>query len=229
MTRLPRPVSAVLFDWDGTLADTVPLVTMATNETLLHHGFPEVTTADIHDGMRFPTAERMLYHVRHAGRRQVAELGRNLADEFYERADRLGHRYVDLFPGVRELLEAVAAINLPMGLVTNNRGSVVRSLLEHASLHELFPVVIAEEDVSNPKPDPEGLERALSILGVAADSALFVGDSLTDAGAAQAAQVLPVGVGWPEASIVHKPDSPYKYVFHSPNALLDAIQAARRP
>jgi len=225
MRDLPTTIRAVLFDWDGTLADTVPLVTEATNETLERHGFPRVSTADIHDGMRFPTARRMLHHIRESAENgRSEELGKTLADDFYERADQLGHRYVELFPGVREMLHGVAKLGMPMALITNNRGSVVRSLLVHTSIEALFPIVIAEEDVINPKPDPEGLNRALSTLGVEARLSLFVGDSLTDAGAAAAARVTPVGVGWPGASIVNKADNPYKIFYHTPEALLDAIR-----
>lgn len=223
MSPLPRPVCAVLFDWDGTLADTVPLVTAATNRTLDRRGYPHVSTEDVHDGMRFPTVERMLYHIRHTTRTGDGALGRELADEFYEHADQLGHRYVELFAGVRQLLATISELGLPMGIVTNNMGSVVRSLLRHFSLQEFFPVVVAEENVTNPKPDPEGLVMALRTLDTDACCALFVGDSVTDAEAAVVAGVTPVGAGWPEASIVHKPGNPYQYIYSTPEGLRDAI------
>lgn len=224
MQTLPTPVEAVLFDWDGTLADTVALVTAATNEVLSGAGFGELDEAAVHDGMRFPTAERMAYHM---GRRcddpQTSALARRLADEFYDAADRLGHLHVRLFPHVREMLDAFAATGLPMGLVTNNRGTTVRRLLARLELSGHFRMVVAEEDVSRPKPDPEGVLAAVATLGARAGHTVYVGDSLTDAQAAVSAGCVAVGAGWPRESIVHSGTNTFTVVYERPSELVDAV------
>lgn len=230
MQILPEPVEAVLFDWDGTLADTVALVTAATNEVLIAAGFREIDEVAVHDGMRFPTAERMVHHM---GRResdpQTSALARRLADEFYDAAERLGHLHVRLFPDVRKMLDSFAAAGLPMGLVTNNRGTTVRRLLAHLGLMGHFPVVVAEEDVSQPKPHPEGVLAAGAALGVRVRHTVYVGDSLTDEQAAARAGCTAIGAGWPRESVVHSGKNTFTVVFDRPSELVDAVldRAAR--
>lgn len=227
MLHLPTPLQAVLFDWDGTLADSVPVVTRATNEVLHRHGYGPVTDRDIHDGMRFPTGERMAHHMEASyadpGVRSLAD---RMAEAFYEAAERLGHGYVSLFPGVREMLVSLHERGMPMGLVTNNRGAIVRSLVAERDLVRYFAVIIAEEEVLQVKPSPEGVLRALRELGVSPEHALFVGDSLTDSQAAAAAAVAGVGAGWPQDSIVHHDNEVYEQVCGHPGELVDAIRRA---
>lgn len=231
--KLPDYIDAILFDWDGTLADSVPLVTRATNEVLTAFGFAPVSAASIHDGMRFPTAERMLYHSGDGRSVEFArgdELAHRMAEEFYGAADRLGHDYVALFPGVKEMLEALAALRVPMALVTNNRGSTVRSLARAAGLAKAIPIVVAEEDVARPKPDPEGVWKAVTELEASFSRrieprrVLFVGDSRTDAEAASAAGVVGAGVSWADTSIVNGEPGVYDLVCDHPGDLVTAVR-----
>jgi len=222
MLELPEEIDAILFDWDGTLADSLPLVTRATNEVLASHGHPVLDAASIHDGMRFPTAERMAHHI---GRpyESVAAEAETLAAEFYETADRLGHTAVELFPGVADLLARCTMLGIPMALVTNNRASLIRSLVRHAGLEDAFVLIVGEEDVQNPKPDPEGVRTALRALDARASRTIFVGDSITDAQAAARAGVVGVGVAWAPDSIVHSPRNTYEQICETPDELLAAL------
>lgn len=227
MLKLPDDIDAILFDWDGTLADSVPLVTQATNEVLAAHGYPAVTEAQIHDGMRFPTTERMLHHLgRPVDDEDYRAVAAAMADEFYAASDRLGSLCVRLFPGVREMVEEIERAGVPMGIVTNNRATAVRTLLDGLRLGRTLGLIVAEEDVSRPKPDPEGVLRALEALGARAGHTLFVGDSLTDARAAERAGVIGVGAAWPQASIVHGDGNLYEHVCARPDDLVDALRAA---
>jgi len=227
--KLPDDIDAILFDWDGTLSDSVPLVTKATNKILAAHGYATVTEAQIHDGMRFPTAERLLYHMGLLGEDLLAR-ARAMADEFYAAADELGHRYVALFPGVLEMLEALDADGMPMAVVTNNRRTTASELIRHAGLPESLAVVIGEEDVIRPKPDPEGVFRAIAALEaragrpIAPGRTVFVGDSQSDAGAATASGVVGVGAGWPPGSIVHRAENPYERVCLRTDELVAAVR-----
>ncbi|MFW6291371.1 MAG: HAD family hydrolase [Spirochaetota bacterium] len=250
MLKLPDDIDAILFDWDGTLSDSVPLVTRATNEILAAHGYAAVTEAQIHDGMRFPTAERLLYHMGLLGADAAEGLGaapasgvgqgapgdallaraRAMADEFYEAADRLGHRHVALFPGVLEMIEALDADGVPMAVVTNNRRSTASALIRHAGLPASLAIVVGEEDVSRPKPDPEGVFLAVAALerrdgrSIAPERTVFVGDSHSDAGAATASGTIGVGAGWPPDSIVHRPDNPYELVCRRTEDFVAAVR-----
>lgn len=245
MLKLPDDIDAILFDWDGTLSDSVPLVTRATNEVLEAHGCATVTEAEIHAGMSYPTAERLLYHMGLLGddepgapaplepRTPYDELlarARAMADEFYAAADRLGHRYVSLFPGVLEMIEELDCAGCPMAVVTNNRRSTASELIRHAGLPESLSIVVGEEDVSRPKPDPEGVYRAIAALQartgrtIARERTVFLGDSHSDAGAATASGTLGVGAGWASDSVVHTADNPYERVCLRPDELVAAVR-----
>ncbi len=222
MLQLPEEIDAILFDWDGTLADSLPLVTRATNEVLASHGYPVLDASAIHDGMRFPSAERMAYHIDKPYETVGAE-AEMLCEEFYEAAERLGHLAVELFPGVDDLLTRCTMLGMPMALVTNNRTSLVRALVRHAGLEDTFAAIVGEEDVRNPKPDPEGVRIALATLDARASRTIFVGDSITDAQAAERAGVLGVGAAWPADSIVHSPRNSYEQICATPEELLAAL------
>lgn len=234
MLKLPDDIDAILFDWDGTLSDSVPLVTNATNEVLAAHGYATVSEAEIHAGMSYPTAERLLYHmgllVDDGAPGDLLAGARAMADEFYAAADRLGHRHVALFPGVLEMVEALDRAEIPMAVVTNNRRSTASELIRHAGLPSSLSVVIGEEDVSRPKPDPEGVYLAIEALQARVGRTLspgrtvFLGDSQSDAGAATASGTIGVGAGWPTGSIVHRPDNPYELVCRRTDELVAAVR-----
>ena len=222
MLELPEEIDAILFDWDGTLADSLPLVTRATNEVLASHGYPALDASSIHDGMRFPTARRMAFHIGRAYE-EVAGEAETLGEEFYEAADRLGHVAVELFPGVADLLARCSMLGVPMALVTNNRASLIRSLVRHAGFEDAFALIVGEENVRNPKPDPEGVRIALATLDARASRTIFVGDSITDAQAAERAGVVGVGVAWAPDSIVHGAHNTYEQICETPDELLAAL------
>ncbi|TVQ19942.1 MAG: HAD family hydrolase [Spirochaetaceae bacterium] len=190
------PVAAVLFDWDGTLVDSLPVVTEATNRVLVAHGFPALPADAVHDGMRLPTIPRMALHAALPDDEHARGLAQRMADEFYRIAVEVGQERVAFYPGVLDLIDRLAAHGVALAIVSNNRRSVLEPLIDVLGLRSRFAVVIGEEDVALPKPDPEGVLRALEALGVAPGRAIYVGDSSTDAGAAAAAGVRSIGAGW---------------------------------
>jgi phosphoglycolate phosphatase-like HAD superfamily hydrolase len=122
--------------------------------------------------------------------------------------------------------------------VTNNRATTVRELIRHSGLGRALPVVIGEEDVRVSKPDPQGVFLAIAALEaleanagrlqpIAAERTVFVGDSLSDAGAATASGVIGVGAGWPAGSIVHAPGNPYGLVCPATDELVEAVRRGR--
>jgi phosphoglycolate phosphatase/AHBA synthesis associated protein len=98
-------------------------------------------------------------------------------------------------PDARELLETLAARGLRRAVVTNSVSPLARALLGAAHLLEFFEVLACADLVANSKPAPDLVLYALGRLGVAPGSAVMVGDSRFDRGAAQAAGVRFVGLG----------------------------------
>ena len=186
--HFPLRVKAVMIDLDGTLADTIPDLAAAANLMLRELGRPglEVERIRAFVGKGIPKlVERAL-----AGGADAAVPGDLLerALAVYERcyADVNG-RHTVIFPRVREGLQALRAMRLPLACVTNKSERFTTPLLEHLGIASSFEQVIAGDTLPQKKPDPAQLLHACCGFGIAPREMLMIGDSVNDAEAARAA------------------------------------------
>jgi len=185
---LPRELDiaprALIFDLDGTLIDSAPIV------------------GAILDAMREELGKPALdpeFYRQWSSRGGAALVGRALdidpaeaeeaVAEFRARYARVVAVEDDLFPGVRATLQNLAGSGFPLGLCTNKPAVLTQKILRDLELDRFFAVVIASESGRKTKPHPEPLERALAGLAASPERALFVGDSSVDQQTAQAAGV----------------------------------------
>jgi N-acetyl-D-muramate 6-phosphate phosphatase len=188
---MPQAVSAflmqpqvVLFDLDGTLADTAPDLAGAANRMRQRRGLPALPV----DRLR-PVAS--------AGARGMigVALGKSPADaEFEALRDEFLAEYaaaldVDsrLFDGVPELLARLEGVGLPWGVVTNKAMRFTGPVLEALGLARRAAVVIAGDTTPYAKPHPEPLFEACRRVPAEPARAIYVGDDLRDIQAARAA------------------------------------------
>jgi phosphoglycolate phosphatase len=191
LVRIHLSVRAVLWDHDGTVVDSIPIVVAASNEVLRARGLPELPADEIKRGMVLPTTPRMGSHARTADPALQAQL----ASEFYLAANRLGPSLARAYPGVGDAVAALAR-SCPQALISNNSGTLVRRILEALGLAPHFRLAWGEEDVPAPKPDPRGILLAARELGLAPSDCVFVSDGITDVLAARGAGMRIVGVTW---------------------------------
>jgi HAD superfamily hydrolase (TIGR01509 family) len=206
---------AVLFDWDGTLADTAEASFRCYVRMFAEFEIPfdRETYARTYSPNWYQTF-RML----------------GLGEEHWSRADErwLAHfanERVDLLDGARHVVESLTARGLSTGIVTSGgRERVERELELHGLAPHLHERVYGTE-VKEKKPHPEGLLLCLDRLKVHTADAVFVGDSPEDIEMARAAGVYSVAVtgGYPnrEALLASKPDA----YTDSIRAVLDVINA----
>lgn len=195
-------VRAVLYDHDGTLVDSLPMVVAATNRVLVANGHGAAPRDAVIAAMVLPTAPRMGHH---AHTSDAIEQGR-LAAEFYAAARELGPVHARAYEGIPSVVSAFAARDIRQAVVSNNEGAVVRIIMRHLGLAQHFAALYGEDDVAAPKPDPRGIVQAAAALGVSLDDCVFVGDSENDSDAARAAGVRSIGVTWgihPRARMEH--------------------------
>jgi pyrophosphatase PpaX len=185
-------VRAVLFDLDGTLIATKALYLEAYRRAVEPYVRDELTHADIL--ALKPTSEVAFI------RAVVAATDFEACREDFYRAYHELHAgmFEGVYPGIPELLGAVRAAGIPTGIVT---GKSRRSWEVTSALVSLgpFDVLVFDDDVRAPKPDPHGLELALELLGVSPTDAVYVGDTMTDLRAARAAGVRPITTLWARA------------------------------
>jgi pyrophosphatase PpaX len=169
-----RTIHAVLFDFDGTLADTTELVMECYRRTMRQH-LGEVPPAEEWlRGFGTPLEVQMNRFAR--SRLQCEEM---IATYRFHQEDQ-AERFVRPFSGVLETLDALRERGVEMAIVTSrHRESTLRGI-DLCGLTERFREIVTPEDVASPKPHPEPVLTALARLGVAAEHAIFVGDSPHD-------------------------------------------------
>lgn len=183
-----RPISAVIFDLDGTLADTFPLIVKAWNEAVSPHTGKTYSEEEVIARFGIPDPQMI--------RRELPGAAGEEADRVYHAAYEREHSIVTKFAGVDEMLAELKRRNIQLGLMTGKGLRSAKITLKSLGWADFFTAVITGEDVKEQKPAAEGPLKAADILNVSADACAFVGDSPADIGAAQNAKMLSVMAGW---------------------------------
>jgi phosphoglycolate phosphatase len=173
---------AVLFDLDGTLIDSAPEIHAATNRALASEGVPALTRAQVRSFIGNGVGVLLQRCLAALGRTDDALHGRLVKHFMADYETRFA--LTTLYPGVAEMLEALAAAGHPMGICTNKPAGPTRAVLAHFGLLRHFPVIVGGDSLAQRKPDPAPLRHALGLIG--GGPAVFVGDSEVDAETAHA-------------------------------------------
>ncbi len=184
--------SALIFDHDGTLVDSIDAVVLCTNEVIKASGFPSLTRKEVKEGMAYPTMERFEYHT---GIKDLYILSKMMQD-FYKLMHDEGIKHIKLYKGVKESLDLLAGKGFALGLVSNNQGLFVRKAAALLGYAYDFEVMLGEENVPYPKPHPAGLLQACAGMGVDVGNCWYIGDGKPDFEAAKAAGMKSALVSW---------------------------------
>ena len=183
-------LKAVLFDLDGTLADTAPDIAHAANELRRFHGHSEIPSAEIANmignGSRTLVKRVLQYESFFVQEESALDQEHERFLAFYQNGF-CAHSVV--FDGVAHTLKSLQAAGLALGVVTNKPKRFIEPLLQHLGLRQYFAVLIGGDTLATKKPDAEPLLYACKQLHVQPQEALMVGDSVTDVLAARAAQL----------------------------------------
>ena len=185
------PSRAVLFDLDGTFADTAQDLGAALNRLRMEQGLEPMPI----DRLRpFASAgARGLVHAGFGVKSGDAEYAalREAFLEFYAECTCVKTR---LFPGIAELLEALAARSIVWGLVTNKATRFTERIISELRLDPAC--VVCGDSTPHLKPHPAPLLLAAQELELNPKSCFYLGDDLRDIQAARAAGMRPVAVEW---------------------------------
>jgi HAD superfamily hydrolase (TIGR01509 family) len=186
---------AILFDWDGTLVDSLGAFQHANAAVMAAFGLPW---------------DEAIYRRHYVPDWRLMYLRLGVPGDRIDEANELWHAAfaegtdVVAFDGVREALERLEGAGCGLGIVTAGDRVIVEPQLERTGLGALLPVRVFGDDLPVHKPDPAPLRRALELLGLAdrPEDAAYVGDAPTDMRMARAVGVRAVGI----ASVVGDPD-----------------------
>jgi phosphoglycolate phosphatase len=190
-----RRYDLLIFDWDGTLADSAASIVEGMQRAIAQLGLPQRSDEQIREkiGLGFADAVTRLFPEMAAG-----EVIRLL--EGYRRHLLAGGRHdggpaeAPLFPGALEALRALAAAGYRVAVATGkSRGSLERSLKYHPDVRALMSSSRCADETAS-KPDPLMLRELLEEEDVAPARALMVGDTEFDVMMARSASIPAVGV-----------------------------------
>lgn len=176
---------AVIFDFDGTIADTFHLHEQAFNETLAgypvqfrYHDFAGMSTKEamarlfLHNQIELDEAEKL-----------------RLVKEKQQRANRLYKESVDFIPGAKAFIEALAAQQFKMYVASSGSKMNVTAGLQALGVFELFLDVVTADDVTKAKPDPEIFQSVLIRNNLEAAAAVVIEDAVSGIRSAAAAGI----------------------------------------
>lgn len=195
--------ATVVFDLDGTLVDTAPDLINAVNRALDGAGYAVVPPEAVRPFIAFGGRRMLEESVRVAGLNPEADEIEILFERF------MAHYEVDIavesrpFPGLIEALDQLAARGARMGVCTNKREGLSRTLLAELDMERYFGAIVGRDTLPVCKPHPGHVTGTVARAGGELARAVMVGDSSTDIRAAQAAgvPVIAVGFGYPDRPV----------------------------
>ena len=217
---LPTAPRAILFDLDGTLADTAPDLAAAVNLLRTARGLE-------------PTAYEILRPTASAGARGMigASFGITpeddgylaLRDGFLDNYAAAMAVHSTLFDGIVELLAGIEAAGLQWGVVTNKPARFTDPLLPQIGLGHAA-CAISGDTTGHAKPHPAPLLEAAARLGLAPEQCWYVGDDLRDIQAGKAASMPTIAAGWGYCGPLEPQSWHADHLFLHPREILSLMQ-----
>jgi phosphoglycolate phosphatase len=201
--RAPAQLRAVIFDFDGTLADSYAAIAASINHVRARYGLPPLEIGEVK---------------RHVGR-GAEYLIENTVGSHDVSGDLQRYRHhhpsvmrplTHLLPGALDTLRAVREGGRRAGVCSNKPRPFTEEILKVVGLAEYVEAVVGPEDAARPKPAPDMLLLAMRQLGVTPEQTLYVGDMTVDIetarGAGVAVWVVPTGSDTLAALEAARPD-----------------------
>lgn len=185
---MAKPITTLLFDFDGTLMDTNELIIRSYQHVLDKHYPGKYKRSDILPFLGPPLSEAF------------STVDPQRVEEFiveYRAWNKKMHdELASEFDGVSGTLKLLKAAGFKMAIVSTKRNDMLVRGLELLDADGVFDAVIGLDDVTKAKPDPEPILLALDRLGATVDEALMIGDNSHDIEGGKNAGVRTAGVAW---------------------------------
>ena len=210
-------MTAYLFDLDGTLADTLPIILQSSRQALEELG-REASDEQIIALIGVPLIEtgEILIGPGHG------ELYREC---YHKHFTALDTGSLNAFPGLAELLARLQKGGGKLACVTSKRYKPAETTLACIGLLPYFPVLVCAENTERHKPDPAPAFTALNLLKAQGEKAIFTGDSIFDIGCALNAGLLACGVTWGAGAEAELAQAGAHHIAHSVEELAAILTA----
>ncbi|MCB1065945.1 MAG: HAD-IA family hydrolase [Verrucomicrobiae bacterium] len=182
----PSDKPLLIFDFDGTLAQTLETGIAIFNEIGSQYGLKPVTMEEAHELRKLHT-RALLDHLG-VSRLMAVKLAAHIRKLLHERMDQ-----VNLIPNVADSIHALRADGFRMGILSSNSADNVRMFLERYHLDECFSFIEAGVSLFG---KPQRIKNVLRRVKVKADDTMYVGDETRDMEASRRAKVCGLAVCW---------------------------------
>ena len=186
-------MAAIIFDFDGTLADTQRGIIATAQEVLRRMGREPADEAALAATIGLPLIQNF---TRGAGLSE--EEARSAVDIYREIFMKVAVPVIDVFPGVEETLAALAERGIPMAVASSRGQNSLEMLMHHTGLDRFIPLsmVFGVETAARPKPAPDLVYVILGRLGARPEDTLVIGDTTFDIEMGRAAGCHTCGVSY---------------------------------
>jgi phosphoglycolate phosphatase len=213
---IAREMTAVLFDLDGTLIDSLADIANALNDVLAEVGMPTRSLEEYRTLVGEGAAELV--------RRALPESHRDalLADVLDRYRRRYRNHLVVLtkpYEGIEHMLEALEALEIPKAIVTNKPHDAALEITERVLGRFRWAAIVGQRDGVPHKPHPQGALSVAAKLGVEPTRCLFVGDTDTDMRTATRANMIAIGCLWGFRTRLELEQSGARYLISHPAEL----------
>ncbi|MCX7922895.1 MAG: HAD-IA family hydrolase [Clostridia bacterium] len=210
---------SIVFDLDGTIADTIPLTIYSLREVTRELTGKVLTDEDILKEFG-PIDTEIIKKLVDNDKREIS------AEAYIDSFSKNFDGFVKPIEGIIELLQYIKSRNIKVGLFTGRSIRVARIILKNLNVYQYFDEILAGDDTTNPKPDPEGIIKTLEKLEVKSSDSIYVGDFDVDILASRAAGTTAVLALWSSTGSVELVKlNPDKY-FKSPYEFIDWLKAS---
>ncbi|WP_042220652.1 HAD family hydrolase [Oceanobacillus manasiensis] len=203
-------MKAILFDFDGTLANTLPVAYYAFQQVFHMYDGKELTDEDVRNMFGPPEPEIIRGNLQHTDKEKAVDRFLEIYEQHHEALVKPDQEITDMIKTLKERGYKLAIIT------GKSRASLGISLKALEMNEGWFDSIVTGDDVGNAKPHPEGILNTLRDLNIEKSEAMFIGDSNADIEAGKRADVFTIGVQWlPEfqtSEFTGEPDRIYKKV-----------------
>ncbi|MTI96082.1 MAG: HAD-IA family hydrolase [Firmicutes bacterium] len=206
---------AAIFDLDGTIIDSYDLILEAFAKTLRQTG-QEYAPEDIY--RLFGPPEEIIF------KKLDPDNKHNLMNIYIKCYADCHQDYVQLYPGIKDLLDWLQVKNVARAIITGKGHAATQITLRELGIENCFQTIVTGSCVNAYKPEPDGMLRVLEELAVKPGEAFYLGDSPVDIQVAKATGVVPLAALWGSADPGALLELDPHRAFTSPGEMLDWLQ-----
>lgn len=184
----------IIFDFDGTIADTLPVCFYSFNEIFKRYDQRDLSSEEIMQ--MFGPSEIGIIRQNLKAAQQIEQA----IEDYYSHYDQAHNELVRVDPDMVELLRGLQQDGLKLGIFTGKGRRSFDISMSKLQLAPFFEASITGDDVMKPKPDPEGIDKIIELMSLDKDQVLLVGDSNADIESGNRAGIDTVAISWFQGS-----------------------------